>query len=107
MGVGGGGVLGVPGFHGTDAVGVGGGDGPVGALEGADGRIALVGLGRAVDVRLQVDRGGDGDGGADAAFGGVDGRRDLFGGVALPHRDLGRDEHGVRGYVHGGHVDGL
>src|SRR5712664_955825 len=101
----GGAGLGVGGGGGGRGGGGGGVDGRVAALDGADGRVGLVGLGRAVDVWLQVDHLGDGQGGADAVFGRVDGRRDLRGGVGIADLDLRGDQNRIRAYVHGPHVN--
>ena len=85
--------------------GAAGGAGSAAAEDGADGGVGLVGQGRAVDVGLQVDRGSDRDGRADALFGGVDVGRDLRGGVGFADRDLGGDQERVRAYVHRPQVD--
>src|SRR5208282_3962071 len=77
-GVAGVGFFGVPGVSGAVAAW---GAGRTVVQDGADGRIGVVGLLGAVDVGLEVNRRGDGDGGAHAAFGGVDTGRDLRGGI--------------------------
>jgi len=71
----------------------------------ADGGVRLVLAGRAVDVRLQVDRLGDGDGGADPFLDGVDAGRDLRSGIRGADSDLRGDEQRIRADVHGPQMD--